>query len=244
MLVLLYLVLALTYCVEACTAIVRKAGYLSPDPVAGLSLQSSLAIASRVLSFIFVPLVGFAADTRGLESNAGQIFLGPWFIFFSLFCVRLFVVPLTAFFYFIVLSIINTGKLFTSRISAQAWQQTRAKAEALKQFSKKRRFRLLSRFRIFLLLSYIPYYLSWPSAILLMTYFPEFRATLASSTTFLTSINTLYIALIADPALVRIGSKQRVITSFYFLSLEDRLLASLFAALLFSLLSQVLQLDS
>ncbi len=55
----LYIILALLFMVESSTSISRKAGYNIDNPSTGFVFQSSISLLSRVLVFMFIPLLGY-----------------------------------------------------------------------------------------------------------------------------------------------------------------------------------------
>jgi len=72
--ILLFFLLTILYALEASTNIARKSGYNINNASSGLFFQSALGILSRLIMFVFMPLLGFLADTSKLEINYFLLF--------------------------------------------------------------------------------------------------------------------------------------------------------------------------
>jgi hypothetical protein len=190
--ILLFLLLSLLYFLEASTNLARKAGYNIDNASSGLFFQSALSIFSRLIMFIFMPLLGFLADTSELEINFFLSFylLVPFAIVILYFNNRI----IEYFF----------GKILL-RLSESLYKS--------KLLLKKEIFSL--KFKISYVLIGIPFYISWPLIILALILFQDYRATIIGMSALFNGLYTLYLSIIVDPMLSKLGNYKNIISIVY-----------------------------
>ena len=202
---------------EACTAIARKSGYSINNPASGFVFQSSLSLLSRIMVFVFMPLLGYLADTNNLSvSNLYLImlFIPTPLILLMVYLFRYKLEKLIT----ILLHRINVhGSFF--KATTEHIKIKKNKKIILKNFKK-----LYASFVI----AYIPYYLAWPITVLLMTEFNEYRATILGLSSIFNGINTIFITLLLDPKLTQLGNYPNIINAVY----SDLLLLRFVSALI------------
>ncbi len=205
MLVLIYTLLSVLIAIEATTSIARKAGYIEGTPTTGLFLQSSLALFSRVVIFMFMPLIGYLADANKLESSAQDVFL--------------FLIPV------VMLIAVSTWRSFLTRICLALIDRMNKNGSLFKGalvysnkdiiFLRKRKICALSKFYFVALMSYIPYYIAWPLTILLLGAFNDNRALVLGLASVFNGVSTIVLTLFIDPALAKFGKNKRCINIIY-----------------------------
>lgn len=201
---MLFLCLSILYCLESVTSVARSLGYWFDSPAAGFTLQQSLAVFSRAVMMLFMPLLGLLADKNALKIDD---------LFFLAMCVPvlfLFGTHLARrFFYFgfsvPIFSIIKHGKLFSRNFlnlkSRDDFESRHLKAKDAASRVAEETVRKFRAFYFVVFLSYVPLYLSWPLVIVLLNALPENRAMIIGLSSWLSGINTLAISLYIDPKL-------------------------------------------
>lgn len=221
-LVILYIILGLLVFLEASTSYCRLVGYFYKQPASGLILQSSLSLFSRLLMFLFMPLVGYLADRDIFNFDRSLFFLLFIFVLFFLFICLLLSNVILNFYSRIILSIVKHGSLFH-------FFNIKSNKIAIK---KRSFFYLGKKMRLFYLitiLAYIPYYLAWPLTFILLDLFNENRGFILGLTSIFNGINTIILALYIDPKLGRIGNYFNVNINLHFDLIKLRLIASFIA---------------
>lgn len=220
----MFSLLSLLMAVEASTSIARKSGYAINSPASGFVFQNSLSLLSRVLVFAFMPLLGYLSDTNSL--NIGGLNL---ILLFALTPLLLVVTYLSRFkleqLFTVLLLRINSHGTFFRRTNERV---------SIKKTNKS----FLGRFNklyVFFVLAYIPFYLAWPTTIILMTEFNDYRATILGLSSIFNGINTIFITVFLDPKLTQLGKYLRIINSIYVDLIMLRVMAALFSLLLVSL---------
>lgn len=203
---------------EACTAIARKSGYSINNPASGFVFQSSLSLLSRVMVFVFMPLLGYLADTNNLFVSDLYLIILFMPTILILLMVYLFRYKLENFIT-ILLHRINTHGTFFKKTS-ETIKIKKNKKIILKNFKK-----LYASF----IIAYIPYYLAWPITVLLMIEFNEYRATILGLSSIFNGINTIFITLLLDPKLTQLGKYPNLINSVYSDLLILRFLSATFS---------------
>ncbi len=230
MLATLFGILAILMALEASTPLARTGGYAINDPASGLIFQSSLSLLSRLLMFMFMPLLGLSADLGLLDTENNIVFI-YLLVPIAIFLVYHFSSKIMSTYTRIIISISINGSLF-GRILNDQTQILISQKQLTSRSNIGRRFvifRKLKRLYILTALAFIPYYLAWPVSILLMEWHPDMRATLLSVSTILNGINTIIITVFIDPKLAQIGRRRRVVYHVYLDSILVRLLSSVIA---------------
>ena len=221
----LFIILSALFALEASTSLARKAGYETNNPASGLMLQSSLGLLSRILVFMFMPMIGAAADSGNLFTNSFEIpiysLLIPLMLLILFFCKNyarlLFVI--------LLLRVNEHGSYF---------KKSTLKATIRKSNINKRKL-LFTKFKsiyILVLIAYVPYYLSWPVIMILLDAFSEHRGFILGLSSILNGVNTIILTLFVDPKLAQIGQKKRIISVLY----DELIAVRLGAAILSSII--------
>ena len=221
--ILLFLLLSLLYFLEASTNIARKAGYNINNASSGLFFQSALSIFSRLIMFIFMPLLGFLADTSELEINFFLLFylLVPFTLIILHFNNRI----IEYFFGKILLRLSERGSYFKKSKSLYK----------SKLLLKKEIFSL--KFKISYVLIGIPFYISWPLIILALILFQDYRATIIGMSALLNGLYTFYLSIIVDPMLSKLGNYKNIISIVYDELIYLKLISSTISVLLFFIIT-------
>jgi hypothetical protein len=217
MIYILFFVLALLFATEATTALARVAGYKVGRPESGLMLQSSLGLISRLLIFMFMPVLGWMADSGNIYDHYYELLAGYLLTPFFLFIVYVMRKTVERFFMSTVLGVAEYGSLFKRVVDTQLINRSLYVTRMPKKFNG---------FIFFYFLAYIPYYLAWPLIIVLIDMYPENRGVLLGLTGVFNGVNTLLLTLVVDPMLIRYGRKYNVICRMYPLLVKIRLYVS------------------
>lgn len=218
-----FFLLSLLVAVEASTSIARRVGYMVNTPATGLFLQSSMALISRVLIFMFVPLIGYMADAEVLSidyAHAGMFLM----IIFAIYMVYSFRVLIGNLCYKLINNINDNGSLYKASIRGCRFADS---------FTRKP-IRKLKKFYLLVCVSYVPYYLAWPLVMLLLSKFHENRAFVIGIASVFNGISTIILTIGIDPALARMGSKRRFIQNVYVELLLVRVIAALLALIIYA----------
>jgi hypothetical protein len=213
--------------IEACTSIARKSGYSINNPAAGFVFQSSLSLLSRVMVFVFMPLIGYLADTNSLDVS--DLYLVILYVPTPLF---LFIV----YFYRFKFETLITILLFRINKHGTFFKKTNEQVRIKK--NKKYIFKNFKKLYFLFTLAYVPFYLAWPITIMLMNEFNDYRATVLGLSSIFNGINTIFITVFLDPKLTQLGKYSNIINSLYSDLLILRVLSaliSLFLIILFVL---------
>ncbi|MBX9837540.1 MAG: hypothetical protein K2X69_04390 [Silvanigrellaceae bacterium] len=201
MIKLLLLLLAVLNLIEATTNISRRIGYSINNPAAGLFFQNSLSIISRMVMFLFLPILSYLSDKNlvFIRKDIGLIFLTPVFIYL-LYKYRLYV---ENFFAVLILRIDINGSFF---------KKSNIKFKYLKSIKKSI---LPLKFKILILILNVPFYLSWIIVFILLENISTYRATIISSTTFFNGLFILGTNFFVDPFLSKLGKYKNIILIAY-----------------------------
>jgi len=224
--ILLFLLLAILYCLEASTNIARKAGYNIKNASSGLFFQSALGIFSRLVMFAFMPILGFMTDTSMLHLDY-KLYL---FV----------VIPLM-----LIIFYLNKSKIeliFGQIIMGLSENGSYFKKSKSKYYITKSNYKqiLSPRFEITYIIAGIPFLLSWPIIIIALILFGEYRATIIGMSAIFNGIYTLYLNIIVDPILSKLGNYKNIIDSVYDRLLYLKIISSIITLLIFLILVSVL----
>ena len=168
-------------------------------------LQSSLAFVSRFAVFFMLPLIGFA-DARFCKYRKRYWNICVCNHLVPTFCVYFEKNPLK--FIWMIESLTKSGSLIRSLGFVGETHELRVKL-------RRKIVQPLKNFYIMFFMVYLPYYVAWPLIILLMNYFPDYRATILGCASFLTGINTIAIALFIDPFFLKLVKYKRTLPVVY-----------------------------
>lgn len=224
--VLLFFLLSILYVLEASTNIARKSGYNINNASSGLFFQSALGILSRLIMFVFMPLLGFLADTSKLEINYFLLFY--LFVPFSILILYTKSKSVEYFFGRILLRLSERGSYFKKSKSAY---------KSMPYFKRE----ILSlKFKISYVLVGIPFYVSWPLIILALIMFEDYRATIIGMSALFNGLYTLYLSVIVDPVLSKLGNYKNIITIVYDDIVFLKLISSTISVVLFFLITIII----
>jgi hypothetical protein len=219
---ILFIILGLLVAIESTTSISRKAGYMINNPSTGFVFQSSLSLVSRALIFMFMPLLGYLADKDKLLSNNYELLLFYMFIPLFLYIVYFFRFKIEYIYSILLIRMDKKGSFFKK---VQTTGRLNSNVKVSKHFKRSKKFKHL--YNVFLL-SYIPYYLSWPIIIFLLQEFHDNRGMILGLSSVFNGINTIAITMFIDPKLTQIGQQKRLIQILY----NDLVLLRFYAAML------------
>ena len=217
---LIFLLSALFF-VESSTSLARKSGYSEGNAASGLILQSSLGLVSRALIFMFMPLIGLAADKGNLLESKSDILLSYSMIPMTLLILVVCREYVEWIYKALILRMSVSGSYFRSSNTKKKFKKGK-----LNYLKKAKCFYKLYLLVIF---AYIPYYVSWPFIIYLLDIFPERRGFILGMSSVFNGINTIVLTLIVDPKLAQLGRYKRIILSVYGDFILLRLFASIFS---------------
>lgn len=224
--ILLFFLLSILYALEASTNIARKSGYNINNASSGLFFQSALGILSRLIMFVFMPLLGFLADTSKLEINYFLFFYS--LVPFSILILHTKSRSVEYFFGKIILRLSERGSYFKKSKSVYK----------SKPLSKKEILSL--KFKRSFILMGIPFYVSWPLIILALIMFEDYRATIIGMSALFNGLYTLYLSVIVDPLLSKLGNYKNIITIVYDELIYLKLISSTISVLLFFIITAII----
>ncbi|MEI8668066.1 DUF2837 family protein [Pseudoalteromonas sp. B131b] len=217
----LFIIMALLFAIEASTALARKAGYLMEKPESGLILQSSLSLMSRLLIFMFMPLIGALSDKGSVYENISELLFGYLIIPFFLLAIYICRVKILTLYYILTTRMLSNGSFFKSVKLDKV-------ATSLKIKKNKPIYKKFISLYMLVIIAYIPYYLAWPSIMVLIDIYPENRGFLLGMSSVLNGFNTIILTIFVDPKLVQIGKQKRLIINLY----DDLILLRFVASLI------------
>lgn len=227
MILLLFTLLGLLNLLEATTPLARMAGIISSNFASGLQLQSSLSIVSRAINALYLPILGFVADSGYLSnlSSSELIFFNsiPILILLSFYFINNIILDL---YLSITRSMVNTGSLFNFN---KYWNKYYLlNSDGIKEKNstilKRKGF---SKFRLLTMISFIPFYLSWPICFILLSHFPSSRGIVLGSTSVLNGLNSLSLVLLVDPYLIKISRYNNLSNIILIDQVKMRIIASI-----------------
>jgi hypothetical protein len=218
MIIIIFIILGLLNAVEATTTISRRAGYSIGNAASGLIFQSSLALVSRALIFMFMPILGALSDSNQLLANDLDVLY--YYIFIVLFLIIIYFLryKIESFFGMLLMNINDFGSYFKMSKKRYFVDKT------LSNFQRKKGY----KFYLVVLFTYVPYYLSWPLIIILLDTYNEDRGLILGLSAIFNGINTIAITLWIDPKLAKFGKYKNHILRTY----SDLLLVRVFSSLL------------
>ena len=217
----LFIILSFLFVLEASTSICRQVGYQLEKPEGGLFLQSTLALLSRVLMFMFMPMLGWMADT-GMGSLSPYFLANYIFVIVSLSAFYIYRWPAARLFENGIHRMVANGSLFRS---------ANYTSSIVKDMNK-RAIKPAKNLYWIVFVAYIPYYLAWPLVIILISEYVDYRATILGMATVFNGVNTIILTVFVDPVLMKLGKYKRIIKFIYPKLAQIRIYSSIFAFLL------------
>ena len=227
MILTLFIMLGFLNLVEITTPLCRRAGVLNGTLAAGLQLQSSLSLLSRVINAFYLPLIGHLSDVN-LLSTLG--FCSSVFYGFLMITIGFLILPtekkILSFYTRIVGGISKSGSLFILSDPTK-----------LSNFKTKHSTNKFKKIKYITFLGFIPQYLSWPVVFILLSQFPENRGLILGVTSVLNGINSLLLTIFIDPYILKFGTYYNISNLLFEDQIKARLSALLAMALIFVLIS-------
>ena len=236
---LFFCLLAMAYVVEMTVSVTRIVGLNNFDLSAAITLQSALALGSRLVVFVYMPLAGFVVDFSNQSLSMSALLFPSAIIPVVLFIIALRARDITRSIGVLIQRALVNGSYFSScseesdirRVDINVFQYFSGRYDIV-QF---RELKLLV-----VLLSYILYYATWPVIFTAIHAQPEYRTTIFASAALFTGLNTLCMALIADPTTLSLSKKNKGACEQYLkLLIRMRVYAALIAFFVFMLVGLV-----
>lgn len=222
--IILFFLLSILMVIEASTSLSRLTGYLLKTPESGLILQSSLALFSRMVMFLFMPFLGYLSDENALLSNEKLMLPASFLMPISLIFLYIFNIKVINIYSILVTRVSKHGSFF--RGISFFTPLFHSKSLKIKKIKK------LNSFYLLVLLAYIPYYLAWPIVIILLDAFNDQRGMILGMSSVFNGVNTIILTMFVDPKLIRIGNYTRLLPSIYLNLIKLRIIASFIAILI------------
>jgi hypothetical protein len=222
MIAYLFIIMALLFCIEASTSLARRTGYLMRKPESGLVLQSSLSLMSRLLIFMFMPLIGALSDKGSIYDDTSELLFFYLIIPFGLYLLYVFRANVLHLYFVLTNRMLCNGSFFKPALKQGKFIEP----------NNGTRKNIYKRFRslyMLVILAYIPYYLAWPSIMILIDIYPDNRGFLLGMSSVLNGFNTIILTLFVDPKLIQIGQHKRLIVKMYDDLVFLRFIASVFS---------------
>lgn len=217
MILVLFIMLGFLNLVEITTPLCRRAGILNGTLAAGLQLQSSLSLVSRVINAFYIPFIGYLADVNLLSTLD---FFSSFFCVLFLTLIGFLVLPtkniILNFYIRVVGGISKSGSLF--KLSNPLMLNNLNFKYSTKKFIK---------IKYITFLGFIPQYLAWPLVFILLAHFPQNRGLILGATSVLNGINSLLLIVFIDPYILKFGNYHNISNLLF----EDQIMARLKALL-------------
>jgi len=235
MLVVLFSLLGCLYFLESTTSIARCAGVRAGNIANGLQIQASLALFSRAINSLFLPLLGYLADKNAYSGlTVFELILLASIITLFLVLTLFIRNNVICLYEGISCGISRYGKLWP------IWEKNN-NLFSLKLWNGGYIKKKMMWIRLLTFISYIPYYLSWPVCILLLGIFYESRAFIVSITSVLNGINTIILVMVVDPKLIQLSRYKRISESIFVDQLFLRFFASVTSLFILFVISYFLK---
>ncbi|EJV2652402.1 hypothetical protein N6393_004044 [Vibrio vulnificus] len=218
----LFFLLSVLMVIEASTSLSRLTGYLLKTPESGLILQSSLALISRMVMFLFMPFLGYLSDQKTLLANNNLTLLLVSFLMpIALLCLYLFNGRVIDIYSVLISRVSGYGSFFYGvSFFSKIIDQSKLKRKKVKS---------LTGFYLLVFIAYVPYYLAWPVVILLLDAFHDQRGMILGMSSVFNGVNTILLTMFVDPKLIKIGKYPKILPSVYLNLIKVRVFSSFFA---------------
>jgi hypothetical protein len=227
MIFLLFIILGLLNLVEITTPLCRKAGILNGSLAAGLQLQNSLSLVSRVINAFYLPFIGYLSDVNLLSS---MNFYSSILYVLTMIGICFLIFPTEAYllkFYSRVIGgITKNGSLF---LLTKPIELNKSKI----YFSSKK----FKKIKLITFFGFIPQYLAWPIVFIFLSRFPQHRGLILGVTSVLNGINSLLLILFIDPYILKFGKYSNICNVLFEDQIKARLSALIMMAFIFILIS-------
>ncbi len=219
----LFIIISILFALEASTSLARIAGLNTGSLASGLQLQSGLSLFSRALMALFMPMLGGLADAGYLNSNNILI------ICYSTIFTPLFLCVTYAWKSYILriyhnsaINLVENGSYLPIRINNNKFNWRKSTRNKIDRLNGLRRATFFA---------YIPYYLTWPVIIILLSCFPDGRGFIMGLSSIMNGVTTLALVLYVDPLLIKLSKYKNISIAIY----DDQLKIRIFSAILSSI---------
>ena len=218
MLVVIIILLSIVFIIEFINSLARLGGISLNSFAAGMTIQSAIGIVARTASTMMMPLLGVFSDLgklaeMSIETIYIQLLIMPAMILCAFFSRDLLLKILLS----LVHGVVGYGKLQFAN-----WSQTNQVVYTY------RKIKLFRKLKIYFILTYIPFYGAWPIAIILMSIFPEYRATILTSSAVLTGFNSFFMTIVVDPYTTYLANRAPLIAKSFLYNMLHLKLYALF----------------
>jgi hypothetical protein len=236
---LFFSLLAMAYVVEMTVSVTRIVGLNNFDLGAAITLQSALALGSRLVVFVYMPLAGFVVDFSSQSLSMSELLFPVAIIPALLFIIAMRARDVTRIVGVLMQRALVNGSYFS--LSPEESKILRVDIDVFKDFSGSYDIVQFGELKsLVVLLSYILYYAAWPVIFTFIHAQPEYRTTIFASAALFTGLNTACMALIADPTTLSLAKKNKGDCEKYLkLLIRMRVYAALIAFLVFMLVGLV-----
>ena len=238
MVILAFLLLSIIMSVEVFVAYMRIYSIKHGSYAEGLTLNSAIALITRVITFMCIPMFAYLADTHDLTSDRFSLTFGFIFIPISiLFCPFIFV----RYGGFIgqYLQRIKGGSYFQKADTSEKLLKPDLKFLWQLSYVNLDQHNKITYYLIFV--SYLLYYLTWPIVLLIASQFHEYRTTIFSLNTIFTALNTIVMTLFVDPKVTHLAAKsEKQGTEYLWVLINIRQVSSVVAYFGFLMFSTVI----
>jgi len=227
MLVLISLsLLTIVVAIEASTSLARIAGFKIGNPYSGLTLESMLSLLSRGAMFFFTPIFGFLADTNMFEAQKVQIVYGSILLSVGVLAVKLNERLIVDLYCSLINGILKYGSIIRSLQYLRKDYHKLERSRSLRHKTSVLKRTRFNQLQVIHCLVYIPFYLSWPLAMIFISFFHDFRATILSANTLMTAVSSMTLTLLLDPLMAKLSCSQRLSQVIYHRLLSSRMIAA------------------
>jgi hypothetical protein len=214
--IILFSLLGILLFIEASTSIARYSAIERLNLSSGLILQNALSIFSRSVMAFFMPILGYMADENNLIYFNLEIIITCLLILVtSLYIPIIFFNKINEYYGYLLDNIISSGSFFKKIEKIEKIEKTQTK--------KKKQTKFLLSLKIITTLAYIPFYISWPLTIMMISIYNDNRAFILGLTSILNGINTIVITLYIDPKLIYLSKYKNIAKNIYWSQLNIRL---------------------
>jgi len=232
--------LSMAYVIEVMVSVTRIVGLRQYDLGAAITPQSALALISRLVVFVYMPLAGFIVDFNSQILNINTLIIP-----FSIIPVLVVLIAINASYTTKIIGTLIqrvqvTGSYFSS--CPEEKEAVRVDINIFQDYSAVAEIHRLGEFKAFsLFVSYVLYYSAWPAIFFAIYLQPEYRTTIFASAALFTGLNTLCSALITDPVTLKLSGQNSTACEQYLKFLvRIRVYSALIAFILTALVSFLL----
>jgi hypothetical protein len=227
MLYLIFIGLSVLMTLEFSNTYARIAGVRCGEISIGITMQNALSIIARTVASFTMPAIALVADREVLNKYSNrQLVIAIWIIPSALVLAYMVRHQILSLFLYSAAQLKKHGTIKLGYIHCRKGLLTK-------------RVKAFNSIEALFLASYIPYYMAWPMTVFLTKIHPEYRATMMSTSTIFTGINTMIIAMIIDPKIVYITKSVRVAESILSRQCLLKIVASFVASIITTIIISI-----